>query len=89
MDRHWSGVAIGDYFALTIEYDPAVYSQSSVSVPFHRSQPHGLSCCMLETVALTAKSAASDSAGHKGELSPLLQGYTHSSQTRRVPVQEG
>ena len=91
MDRHWSGVAIGEYFALTIEYNPAVYSQSSVSVPFHRSQPHGLSCCMLETVALTAKSAASDSAYHltralKATVAPTLLGAPERKRLHSTPL---
>ena len=81
MARHWSGVGFGEYFELTLEYDPAVYSESSVSVPFQRSEPHGLSCCMLPGLSLTAKSMSADSSWHltkalRSKVAPRLLGAT-------------
>ena len=64
MSRHWSGVEMGHYFELTIEFDPEIYSESSVVVPFFRSEPSGLSTCMMEGVEFEAKSIPADSAYH-------------------------
>ena len=47
MAAHWSGVDIGEYFDVTIPYDPMLYSQSEVVVPFIRSSPMGFPNCML------------------------------------------
>ena len=64
MSRHWSGVEVGDYFELVLEFDPTIYSESEVIVPFHRNEPAGLSTCMLDGFEFTAKSIYADSAFH-------------------------
>ena len=64
MDGHWSGVDVGGYFELDFEFDAMVYSQDMVSVPFQRSQPHGLSMCMRPDFDYSVKSAAGDSKYH-------------------------
>ena len=62
MSKHWSGVEMGHYFEVVInDYDPNIHTESSVTVPFYRSEPAGLSTCMLEAVEFTVKSVAADS----------------------------
>ena len=65
MSKHWSGVEMGHYFEVVInDYDPNIHTESSVTVPFYRSEPVGLSTCMLEAVEFTVKSVAADSSYH-------------------------
>ena len=61
-DRHWSGVEKGSSFELAIAYDPAVYSQAQVLVPFLRTLPDGLSSCT--SMDYTANGQAGDSKYH-------------------------
>ena len=51
MSKHWSGVEMGHYFEVVInDYDPNIFTETSVTVPFYGSEPAGLSTCMLEAV---------------------------------------
>ena len=61
---HWSDVEPGHYFELVIDYDPSIYLESSVTIPFFRSEPEGLSTCMLEGLEFKVKSVAADSCYH-------------------------
>ena len=58
MSPHWSGVEFGQYFELTVAYDPELYTEASVQVPFYLNESTGLSICMLEAVDFGAKSIA-------------------------------
>ena len=64
MSSHWSGVELGHYFDLVIDYDPSIYSESSVLIPFLHSELDGLSTCMLEGLEYKVKSVAADSCYH-------------------------
>ena len=64
MASHWSGAEVGEYFDVTIKYDPLIYSESEVVVPFCRAGPMGLPSCMLEDVDFNVKSSAGDSRYH-------------------------
>ena len=64
MSPHWSGVSPGHFFELVVEFDPELFSESSVVVPFQRSETTGLSMCMLEGLDFEAKSISADSAYH-------------------------
>ena len=38
MSKHWSGVEMGHYFEVVInDYDPNIYTETSVTVPFYGS----------------------------------------------------
>ena len=74
MSKHWSGVEMGHYFEVVInDYDPNIHTESSVTVPFYRSEPVGLSTCMLEAVEFTVKSVAADSSYHVNAAAHLSQ----------------
>ena len=64
MPRHWSGVEVGEYFHLDFQFDPSVYCESVVNVPFMRSAPHGYPVCMVTEVEYAVQSRAGDSAYH-------------------------
>ena len=42
-NKHWSRVELGACFDLVLEFDPLVYVQAEVVVPFWRRLPDGLS----------------------------------------------
>ena len=64
MSSHWSGVEIGEYFELVIEFDPTVYCEAEVTVSFYRAPPDGLATCMHPACNFAVKSRASDSEYH-------------------------
>ena len=60
MSSHWSGVEIGEYFELVLEFDPTVYCKAEVTVSFYRAPPDGLATCMHPGCDFAVKSRASD-----------------------------
>ena len=65
MSRHWSGVEMGHYFELTIEFDPEIYSESSVVVP------------LLPQRAIRVVNMHDGRGGVRGKVHPRRLGVSH------------
>ena len=83
MSSRWSGVEIGEYFELVLEFDPTVYCEAEVTVSFYRAPPDGLATCMHPACNFAVKSRASDSEYHTERVVRPKVVLQRSSKTRK------